>query len=130
MPPITANGKDLLELVKRMPPEEYATFIEKALAVRPSPRAATLSAKETRLIERINRGLPLETSNRYAHLIARRKKEDLSREELQELLQLTHVAESQDAERAAALLELAKLRGVRMRFLMKQMGIQTPAIHG
>jgi hypothetical protein len=130
MPTIAANGNDLLDLVKKMPPEEYLTFIEKALALRPSPRSATLSVKETRLIERINRGLPLEMLDRYAHLIARRKKEVLTREELQELLQLTHVAESQDADRAAALLELAKLRRMPVRALMRQMGIQTPAIHG
>jgi hypothetical protein len=34
--------------------------------------------------------------------------------------------ETCDADRAAALLELAKLRGVSLRVVMKQMGIQTP----
>ena len=130
MPTVAANGKELLDLVKRMPPEEYETFIVKALAVRPAPRTTTLSAKETRLIERINRGLPLEMSDRYAHLIARRKKGDLTGEELQELLHLTKVAESQDADRTAALWELAKLRRLPVRELMRQLGIQTPAIHG
>ncbi len=130
MPTIESNDTHLLDLVKKMPPEEYEAFIEKALAVRPAARTTTLSAKETMLFERINRGLSEEMSHRYAHLIARRKKGILTPGEHRELLQLTHDAESQDADRAAALLELAKLRRVRVRVLMKQMGIQTPAIRG
>jgi hypothetical protein len=44
------------------------------------------------------------------------------------VLKLTHKAESQDADRAAALLELAKLRRVPVRLLMKQMSIEAPPI--
>ncbi len=130
MPPIENNGAGLLELVKKLPREEYDAFIETALALRPPARTSMLSAKETKLVERINRGLPLETSDRYGHLMSRRKKRSLTDDEQQELLKLTHIAESQDADRAAALLELAKLRQVSVRALMKQLGIQIPAIHG
>ncbi len=130
MPTIEANGKDLLDAVKRMGPKEYDAFIEMALAVRPRAKGVTLSAKETRLVERINRGLPTELANRYARLIGRRKKGALTAAEHQELLELTHEAESRDADRAEALVALAKLRCVPVRTLMKQMGVKTPAIHG
>jgi hypothetical protein len=130
MPTIEVNGKDLLDVVQQMAPDEFDTFIEKALAGRPRPRTTTLSPEETRLIKRIGRGLPPDLSKRYAHLIGGRKKGSLIAEEHEELLELTHEAETLDADRAAALLELAKLRRMPVRMLMKQMGIQTPAIHG
>jgi hypothetical protein len=130
MPIIEVNGKDLLDVVKEMAPEEFEAFIEKALSVRPRARTTTLSAQETKLIQRINRGLPMEFSNRYNQLAQRRKKGTLTPEEHRELLKLTHEAESRDADRADALLALAKRRHLPVRTLMKQMGIRTPAIHG
>jgi hypothetical protein len=54
----------------------------------------------------------------------------LSAQEHEEFLKLTHEAETCDAERASALVELAKLRRVPVRTLMKQMGIKAPPIHG
>jgi hypothetical protein len=54
----------------------------------------------------------------------------LTEKEHTELLALTSAAENQDAGRAAALLELATLRRLPIRVLMKQMGIQAPPVHG
>jgi hypothetical protein len=130
MPTISENRKDLLAAVKQMAPEEFDAFIEKAFAIRRSTRAARLSAEETKLIEFINCGLPVPLSKRYAELSSLRKATQLSERQHEELLRLTHEAETCDAERAAALLKLSKLRRVPVRTLMKQMGIRTPAIHG
>jgi hypothetical protein len=58
MPTIEVSSEDLLNTVKRLPPEEFDAFIEKALSLRTERRGPTLSADETRLITRINRGLP------------------------------------------------------------------------
>src|SRR5438105_8857866 len=60
------NGKNLLDVVKQMPPEQFDAFMAEALALR-KPRAM-LSAQETKLIKQINRGLPLELRKRYAQL--------------------------------------------------------------
>jgi len=118
-----ANGKDLLNAVKKMPADEFDAFLEAACRVRmPAPRS-TLSAKETHLIQRINRGLPLKLRERYEHLRKQLKRGRLAAKEHEELLKLTHEAETRDAERAAALLELAKLRHVPVRVLIKQLGI-------
>ncbi|HLW66080.1 MAG TPA: hypothetical protein VKS79_12285 [Gemmataceae bacterium] len=125
-----ANGKDLLNAVKEMPPEEFDAFLEAACRLRmPAPRS-TLSAKETHLIERINRGLPLKLRERYEQLRKQLRRGRLPANEHEELLKMTHEAESRDAERAAALLELAKLRHVPVRVLMKQMGIEAQPING
>jgi hypothetical protein len=71
MPTIEVHGKDLLDLVKQMTPEEYDAFMEKAVAARPRTCVTTLSAEEAKLIPRITRGRPPEMAKRYAHLIGR-----------------------------------------------------------
>ena len=111
-------------------PEELDAFLEKALLLRNQPRADKLSAEESRLIKRINRGLPEAVCSRYARLSQKRKKKSLSDKEHDELLKLTHELESRDADRAAALLELANLRRIPLRLLMKQMGIKAAPVNG
>jgi hypothetical protein len=130
MPTIEVNAKNLLDAVKQLAPEEFDALIDQAFSARSRTTKTRLSAEETKLIQRINLGLAPELSKRYTHLIGRRKRGRLTAKEHQELLQLVHEAESRDADRAAALLELAKFRRLPVRILMKQMGIQPPEIHG
>jgi len=130
MPTIEISGQNLLDAVKQLAPEEFDAFIERALSLRAKSTPSTLSALETKLIFRINRGLSEELSKRYGRLRQRLKKKLLTADEHQELLELTREAESRDADRAAALLELAKMRNVPARILMKQIGIKPPPAHG
>ena len=130
MPASSSNGSNLLDAVKKMTTEEFDAFLEEAASVRSAGRTTKLSKRESHLIQRINRGLPSDVRERFAFLTNRQKKGRLTHTEHQELLRLTHEAESQDADRAAALVELAKIRHVPVRVLMKQMGIETPAVHG
>ena len=121
---------DLLEAVIRLAPEKFDACIDQALTHRKPSGVSTLSARESRLIQRINRALPENVCDRYEELTRKRKRKTLSESEHAELLRLTDRMESQDAERASALLELAKLRRVPVRVLMKQMGIQAASIDG
>jgi hypothetical protein len=130
MATIQISGQNLLDAVKQMVPEEFDAFIERALSLRAPPKPSTLSARETKLISRINRGLPEKLSKRYGQLTQRLKKKLLTADEHQELLELTREAENRDADRAAALIELAKVRRLPLRILMKQMGIEPPQVHG
>jgi hypothetical protein len=130
MATVEANGPELLKAVSKLGPEEFDAFLEQALSLRNRPRPAALSGQESRLIKRINRGLPDEVGRRFAQLSRKRTKKTLTSAEQAELLKLTHEAESRDVERARALLELAKLRRVPIRMLMKQMGIKAAPLHG
>jgi hypothetical protein len=130
MPTIEVSGPELLKAVQQLAPEELDAFLEKALLLRNQPTADKLSAEESRLIKRINRGLPEAVCSRYARLSQKRKKASLSDKEHAELLKLTHEFESRDADRAAALLELANLRRIPIRLLMKQMGIKAAPVNG
>jgi hypothetical protein len=130
VPNTRAKSNGLLDAVRRMTREEFDDFLAQASSSRAPLTGATLSSEETRLIRRINRGLSKKWHERHARLTHRRKNGCLSSEEHQELLRLTHEAESRDAERAAALVELADLRHLPLRVLMKQMGISVRPIHG
>ena len=130
MPTIEVSGPELLKAVQQLAPEELDAFLEKALLLRNQPTADKLSAEESRLIKRINRGLPEAVCSRYARLSQKRKKASLSDKEHAELLKLTHEFESRDADRAEALLALANLRRIPIRLLMKQMGIKAAPVNG
>ncbi len=130
MATIEVSGPELLKAVQQLGPEELDAFLEKALLLRTQQRADKLSAEESRLIKRINRGLPEAVCSRYGRLSQKRKKKSLSDKEQGELLKLTHELESRDADRAAALLELANLRRIPIRLLMKQMGIKAAPLNG
>jgi hypothetical protein len=121
---------ELLKAVQRLAPEEFDTFLEQALALRQSSKPATLTARESRLLERINRGIPAEVSRRYAELARKRQRRKLTPDEHRELLALTHEIETRDTERAAALVQLAKARRVPVRTLMKELGIQAGPVRG
>ena len=130
MPVLQSRGAELLKAVQQLQPEEFDAFLEQALSMRTGTKARKLSATETRLIKRINRGLPQEVSDRYAQLVQQRKRKNLTSDERAELLKLTEEVETRDAERAEALLALANYRQVPVRVLMKEMGIKAAAVHG
>jgi hypothetical protein len=126
----SANRVDLLQAVRGLGPEELDAFLEQVLALRKGPRTAVLSSKETRLMQQINRGIPHDIRTRYARLLRKRKDRTLTDSEREDLLKLTHEVETRDADRAAALVELAELRRVPVRMLMKDLGIRAAPVRG
>lgn len=130
MPSITTRAQSILDQVRQLPPNELDAFIEQTLSIRAEQPRAVLSSKETVLLQRINRGLTPEFCRRFNRLIGRREKGTLTPDEHQELLRLSHDAEMLDADRADALVELAKVRRVPVRVLMKQLGIKAQPVHG
>jgi len=121
---------ELLKAVQQLDPEEFDSFLEQALALRRQSKPATLSARESRLMGRINRGIPDEVGGRYAELARKRKRRSLTADEHRELLDLTYEVETRDAERAAALVQLAKVRRVPVRTLMNALGIRPAPVRG
>jgi hypothetical protein len=88
-----------------------------------------LPGSATNLLQRINRGLPPDQQVRYQSLIDCRDARVLNPEEHEELLRLTDVVEQAEADRAAALAELAQLRQVSVDDLLRDLGI-LPDSHG
>jgi len=120
------SPEQLLRAVEQMPPQELAAFIRHVLALRAQREARHLSQAESALMLRINQGIPADLQRRYDDLIAKRSAATLIPEEYAELLQLTDQVEQLEADRIAALTELAGLRQTSLTDLMHTLGIQPP----
>lgn len=117
---------DLLAGVEQLPTPYLEEFVSKALVVQAKRRAPSLNKAESLLLEKINRGVPQAIHARYLELENKRSDETLSIEEHQELLALVAQIEQLNAERIEHLGELAQLRNVSLRILMKDLGLKRP----
>ena len=120
------SPEQLLRAVEQLPPQDFAALIAQILALRALRAAPHLSQEETALLLQINDGIAPDTQRRFADLVARRQAETITSEEIAELRQLTDQIECHDAQRLAALSEVAQVRHMRLTDLMDQLGITPP----
>lgn len=104
--------------------EKFLTEVSVLLAQR---KVANFSKEEARLLQVINQTLPVSVQTRYDQLTDLRRNEKIAPEEYQELLRLVDQVELADANRLAALIELAQLRHLTVDQLMQQLDIQPPS---
>jgi hypothetical protein len=95
---------------------------------KPAKKATALSKEETRLLLKINEGIPESDQLRYNDLLARLARETLSEPERKELLKLTALVEAKNAERLKHLVQLAKLWNASLDEVMDRLGIKPPPI--
>ena len=81
---------------------------------------------ESVLLERINEGLPEALLARLLVLRSKREEGSIDQEEYNELTELADRPEELHADRMAALVALAKLRGITLPSLMDQLGVRSP----
>ena len=123
---VQVSTEQLLRAVERLPPQELAAFVDQVLALRAQREAPHLSQSETALLLQINQGLPAALQRRFDELVAKRQAETITPDELQELIAITDPIEQRDAQRLAALIELAQLRQTTVPELMDSLGIKPP----
>jgi ERCC4-type nuclease len=78
---------------------------------------------EASLLSKINKGLPLVQVVRLRELNQKRQQQTLADEEREELIQLVTKTEQLNVNRLRHLTQLARLRNVSVRELMRQLGI-------
>jgi len=120
------STEQIISAVAHLSLPELEQVFDRILALQAERKAAHLSAAESALLARINEGLPTELRERLNLLRAKREDESITDAEYEELTQLTDRAEELHAERLAALVQLATLRGVGLPALMNQLGIHFP----
>lgn len=126
--PIEISTEQLLQAVERLPSRELDALVSRVNALRARQGPPRLSHDETTLLLVINRAnLTPEQQTRFDALVAKRRDETISSEELQELIQITDAIEQHDVERLQALTDLARLRGTTVSTLMDALGISAPA---
>jgi hypothetical protein len=124
MPTIQIETNQLLKAALQMPEAELKNFVAQLVSLKARQKVPTLSQRESELLLKINRGLPPALQERLSELIQKRRAEAISNKELRELKKLTDQVEKLDAERLELLTELAALRHVPLRKLIKQLGLK------
>ncbi len=120
------STEQIISAVDHLSLPELEQVFDHVLAVQAERKAPHLSADESMLLARINQGLPSDLRERMVLLRARRESDSITAVEYEELTRLTDHAEELHAERMAALVELARLRGISLTALMDQLGIHFP----
>lgn len=117
------STEELFRAIEHLSPGDFADVVQRVLLMRANRVVTHADQSETNLLLRINNGLPIEMQKRFDQLVAKREAESISPEELSELIDLTEVLETRDAERLEALNTLARLRGLPLANLMNSLGI-------
>lgn len=118
--------EELLAAVKQLPAAQLRQFEQELAAwrVQNGTRDAT-TANETALLAAIrqNSGLPGAEQRRFDRLRRKRQAETLTRSEEKQLQALWQRVEQMNVARLEALTELARLRGIDARTLMRELGL-------
>lgn len=117
------SAAEMLDNAARLDAQTLDQFVQKLIALRARRRLSGPGAQESVLLEKINRGLPAAQLQRFQHLQERREAETLTEAEHEELMTLIAAIEELDAERVHYLGELAHLRKMPVRQLMRELGI-------
>ncbi len=117
------SPEQLLRAVDQMSLEELGAFAQKVLELRARRVAPVLSPEEASLLARVNATLASTERARYAELTRRREEERLTAAEHAELVALSDALEAFDADRAAALAEIAQARGATLGAVMASLGV-------
>ena len=120
---IQIEKEQLLDVLLRMPQRELEQIVAKVFSLKARERTSALSEREAELLFKINQGLPPATQRRLNKLIDKRRADTISAKEVRELKKLTDQIEKSDAKRLELLTELARLRNVPLRKLIKQLGL-------
>lgn len=118
----------LLAAIDQLDTSELRPFVSRVVARAARRIAPSLPPEESKLLQKINRGLPTDLDQRYRELVAKRRSETLSHSEHQELLRLTDDVEKWQAERVGYLVKLAERRGMSLPELMDDLGIEPPPV--
>ena len=124
MPTIQIETDQLLQAALQMPREELDRFVARLFALKARQETPGLSEREAEILMRINQGPLSAKQGRLNELIDKRQAGTITAKELRELKALTDQIEQSDAERLKMLTELAHLRNVSLRKLIKELGLK------
>lgn len=118
---------ELLNSVEQLNISDLERFVSRVIELQAKRRARSLPKVEVQLLKKINQGLPPGIQERYKELNTKRRAETLTSGEHQELLKLVDQIENANVERIKNLAKLARIRGITLTILMKDLDIHPPA---
>jgi hypothetical protein len=108
------------ELIEQLPGDSLTKAVEFMETLSQSPSEPSRQTQEQQLLAIIQRQLTPDEQARLTDLRQRQADDTITGEEHQELLAFVDRVEQQDAERAAALVQLAELRQVELKTLVNE----------
>lgn len=120
--------EDVLAAIEQLAPAEMEMVSRRLLHLQARRKAPHLSEREAELLREIYRAKRPGFQERFDELNARRRACALTPQEHDELLRLVDESEAFTVRRLEALAELAQLRQVPLPALMKQLGLNPPAV--
>ncbi len=121
------STSQLLRAVAQLSVDDFHEFMSQAAVLQPAPpEAPRLSRRETSLLQKINAGPPPEWQRSYTRLLEKRRAGRLFADEEKQLLKWVDKMERYDVKRMEWLAELAALRKLPLRTLIKSLGLKTP----
>jgi hypothetical protein len=118
--------KEILQGSEHLPTSELDALVSEFARLSVPGRGTASSKEESELFARIYNTVPEATWDRYEQLLKAETDERLTEEERAEMLRLGDEIEVQNADRFAALAELANVRGVTLRQLLADIGLPGP----
>jgi hypothetical protein len=124
--PALYSADQLIEAAGRLPDVELNEFVRQVVQLGAARRTPSLSTRETELLQKVFAEESYESLERYQELLKKRDSNELSAEELSELLSLSDRMEVVHAERMSAIADLARLRGISLSETLAQLGVGVP----
>ena len=122
------NTDDLLAAIEQLEPAEAEKVTRRLLHSQARRKASNLSAREAELLREIYREKRPGFQDRFDLLSQKIRAFTLTPEEHAELLGLVDESEAFTMRRMEAMGELAMLRQMTLRALMKRLGLKTPPV--
>ena len=119
--------QELLQAIGQLPVPELDDLVMKVLELRAKRHVPALDPTDSQLLAIVNTTLTPMLQVRFNELVVKRQSENITSQELQELIEITDQAECLNADRMIALSHLAQRRHQTLPEIMQALGIQTPA---
>ena len=123
---IQISTDQIISAVHRLSLSELDRVFDRVLIEKAERKAVHLTSTESDLLSQIYQVLPSHLRERILKLREKRATQQIDEDEYLELTTLTDQAEIAHAKRVAAMVELAKFRGLTLPELMNQLGLHFP----
>ena len=112
---------DILKGISELETKDLEKFMQKIGHLIACRKVAYLPERETFLLMKINKAIPVPLQKRYEALLAKNREETITPIEHEELLTIIDKVETKNAERLENLIELSRIRNMSLDMLMTQL---------
>jgi hypothetical protein len=116
---------DILNGISELETKDLEKFMQKIGHLIARRKVAYLPERESQLLMKINKAIPIALQSRYEYLLTRNREEIITPLEHEELLKIIEKVEVKNAERLENLIELSRIRRVSLDVLMRQLHLNS-----